>query len=404
MEFPDRIGQRSADRPLLVWLLNPYHAGSHAAWAEGYAAHSRHTVRILAMDGHFWKWRMQGGAIELARQAEARLASGERPDVLLATSMVNLPAFLALLRKQRALHAAPVVLYMHENQLTYPPPPGSKRDLTYSMIQHLSMLAADQICFNSAYHLASWYRELPRLLKHFPDYIHLESLGVTRTRARVLPVGCDLRRLDAYRSTVRASEPGRTGAVPLILWNQRWEYDKDPATMLQALYALADEGLAFRVALAGENFRVLPVEFAQAQARLGARLIHYGYAPDAASYARLLWSSDIVLSTALHEFFGVSIVEALYCGCWPILPRRLSYPELIPPALHARCLYDDFGGLLDRLRTAVLACCATAPGPAGQAAATSEGLLREAAARFDWRVQAPRYDALLADVAANHNF
>jgi glycosyltransferase involved in cell wall biosynthesis len=356
------------------------------------------------MDGHFWKWRMQGGAIELARQAEARLASGERPDVLLATSMVNLPAFLALLRKQRALHAAPVVLYMHENQLTYPPPPGSKRDLTYSMIQHLSMLAADQICFNSAYHLASWYRELPRLLKHFPDYIHLESLGATRARARVLPVGCNLHRLDAYRSTAVASEPGRTGAVPLILWNQRWEYDKDPATMLQALYALADEGLAFRVALAGENFRVLPAEFAQAQARLGARLIHYGYAADAASYARLLWSSDIVLSTALHEFFGVSVVEALYCGCWPILPRRLSYPELIPPALHAGCLYDDFGGLLDRLRTAVLQYCAATPGPAAQTAATSQGLLREAAARFDWRVQAPRYDALLAGVAANRNF
>ena len=46
--------------PLTVWLLNPYHTGSHRAWAEGYAAHSRHDVRVLAMQGYFWKWRMQG--------------------------------------------------------------------------------------------------------------------------------------------------------------------------------------------------------------------------------------------------------------------------------------------------------------------------------------------------------
>ena len=104
--------------PLTVWLLNPYHTGSHRAWAEGYAAHSRHDVRVLAMQGYFWKWRMQGGALELAEQAQPLLAAGERPDVLLATSMTNLPAFLALTRRE--LGGVPAVLYMHENQLTYP--------------------------------------------------------------------------------------------------------------------------------------------------------------------------------------------------------------------------------------------------------------------------------------------
>ena len=160
--------------PLTVWLLNPYHTGSHHAWAEGYAAHSRHDIRVLAMQGYFWKWRMQGGALELAEQAKAALATGSRPDVLLATSMTNLPAFLALTRRE--LGGVPTVLYMHENQLTYPSPPGSKRDLTYGAIQHLSTLAADRVCFNSAYHLRAWFDELPRLLKHFPDYTHQETV------------------------------------------------------------------------------------------------------------------------------------------------------------------------------------------------------------------------------------
>jgi glycosyltransferase involved in cell wall biosynthesis len=373
--------QNHMSTPLDVWLLNPYHAGSHQAWAEGYAAHSRHRVRILSMAGHFWKWRMQGGALELAEQATA--AGGALPDVLLASSMVNLPAFLALTR--RRLGPVPVVLYMHENQLTYPPPPGSKRDLTYGMIQHLSMLTADRVCFNSQYHLESWFDELPRLLKHFPDYVHLETVPAARSRAQVLPVGCDLLRYDHF-GRVEEKALREAGQPPLILWNQRWEYDKDPASFFEALYQLLAEGYQFRVALAGENFRVVPGEFAEGRARLGERLVQYGYAADLAAYGRLLWASDLVVSTALHEFFGVSVVEALYCGCRPVLPRRLSYPELIPADLQPACLYDDFAGLMVLLRSGL-----RAPAPLTG--------LREAAAHFDWHTQAPAYDDLLEEVA-----
>ena len=372
--------------PLTVWLLNPYHTGSHRAWAEGYAAHSRHDVRVLPMQGYFWKWRMQGGALELAQQAQAALASGSRPDVLLATSMTNLPAFLALTRRE--LGSVPAVYYMHENQLTYPSPPDSKRDLTYGAIQHLSTLAADRVCFNSDYHLRAWFDELPRLLKHFPDYTHLETVDAARAKSCVLPVGCDLKRYDEYAGKYEGAETRRGDESPLILWNQRWEFDKDPATMLAALYALADEGAPFRVALAGENFRVQPAEFTEARERLGARLIHFGYAESESEYARLLWDADVVLSTAVHEFFGVSVVEAAYCGATPVLPNRLSYPELIPPEHHARCLYDDFAGLLARLRAFL-----TRAEPPPE--------LRLAMARFDWSVMGPVYDDLLEDVAEN---
>lgn len=375
-------------RRLNVWLLNPYATGSHKAWADGYAAASNHAVRILGMNGYFWKWRMHGGALELAEQARGLLAAGEpRPDVLVATSMTNLPAFLALTRRE--LGGAPALLYMHENQLTYPVPPGSKRDLTYGMMQHLSMLAADAVRFNSAYHMRAWFDELPRLLKHFPDYTHLESIAAAAAKSAVLPVGCDLRRFDG------CPEPGRLEGIctrqdrrarpPLVLWNQRWEYDKDPETMLRALYTLADEGLPFRVALAGESFRLQPVEFETARARLGGRLVHYGYAAREADYASLLWSADVVLSTAIHEFFGVSVVEALYCGARPVLPRRLSYPELLPAALHGECLYDGFEGLLTTLRRAL----STAPDDLASEA------IRSHVARFDWRVQGPIYDELL---------
>ena len=226
------------------------------------------------------------------------------------------------------------------------------------------------------------------MLKHFPDYTHLETVETARAKSSVLPVGCDLRRLDWYQGQgTRFLVPSPAIPSPLILWNQRWEYDKDPETMLRALYALADEGLDFRVALAGENFRMQPAEFEEARARLGDRLVHYGYAESEADYARLLWDADIVLSTAIHEFFGVSIVEAITCGCLPILPRRLSYPELIPAQWHDRCLYDDFDGLLAHLRATI-------------ADPTAPPALRASMARFDWQALAAVYDTLLAEVGS----
>ena len=360
-----------------LYLISPYHTGSHRAWAEGYARHSAHEVHLLTMAGRFWKWRMQGGALELARQVDARAREAGPPDAILATDMVNLPALIALARPW--LNEIPIHFYAHENQLTYPPPPGEKRDMTYGMINALSMVAADAVHFNSAYHRDEFFDELPRLLKHFPDYNHLEIVAQLREKSDVLPVGLDLSFFDAFRPAAR--EPG-----PLrILWNQRWEYDKNPGDFFRALFDLADEGLDFRLIVAGENFRQQPAEFARARERLAGRILHFGFAESRADYARLLWQADLVVSTAIHEFFGVSVLEAIYCGAYPLLPNRLSYPELLPVALHQAHLYRNFDDLLAKLRWAVTH-------PAQVRAQHLAGI----ADRYRWEALARRYDQRLS--------
>ncbi|MGL4648718.1 MAG: tRNA-queuosine alpha-mannosyltransferase domain-containing protein, partial [Caldilineaceae bacterium] len=155
-----------------IWLLSAYHTGSHRAWALGWQAHSRHTVRLLTLEGRFWKWRMLGGAVDLAQMAAAELALSGPPDVVVATDMVNLPVWLAGMRRLLP-PMTPLLLYMHENQLTYPWRPGEQRDPAYALINWQSQLAADAIVFNSLWHQQSWFDELPRLLKHYPDYGHL---------------------------------------------------------------------------------------------------------------------------------------------------------------------------------------------------------------------------------------
>ena len=371
-------------RPLNVWVISPYHTGSHRAWAVGYQQHSRHTVTLLTMPGRFWKWRMQGGPLELAQTATQLLAAGNRPDVLLATDMLNAPVWLGLLRD--ALPAAtPLVLYMHENQLTYPLQTGEKRDLTYAMINWLSQCVSAQVLFNSDYHRADWFATLPNLLKHFPDFNHLARVDDVQARSHVLPVGlpCAEIRAAATRPASAASQP------PLILWNQRWEYDKQPGHFFDLLYALQAEGIPFRVAVAGENFRNVPEEFVAARARLGDAVVHWGFLPDRAAYLALLGEADLVISTALHEFFGVSILEAIAAGAFPLLPARLSYPELIPPPLHPACLYHDDAELLAKARRRLLS-----PRPA------PPSLQQHVVARFDWPPVAAQYDTFLAQTAA----
>jgi hypothetical protein len=99
---------------------------------------------------------------------------------------------------------------------------------------------------------------------------------------------------------------------------------------------------------------------------------------------RLLWEVDVVVSTALHEFFGIAVVEAIYCETFPILPRRLAYPELLPAAYHDCCTYSGPEGLLAHLLWALAH---------PHAARARE--LRPAVARFDWQPLPPRYDTLL---------
>lgn len=367
-----------------ICLIEPFHTGSHATWAEEYARYSRHQVELLTLDGRHWKWRMHGGAVTLARQF---MAADSKPDLLLASDMLDLTTFLALTRARTA--RLPVALYCHENQLTYPwsptdADPARQRDAHYAFINYASALAADAVLFNSRYHRDAFLGQLPEFLRGFPDCNELASVAAITAKSAVLPLGIDLRRLDEYRPP-GAQKPGKP---PLLLWNHRWEYDKNPDEFFAALYQLQTEEWPFQVAILGEAYRKTPPVFAAARQRLGERIVQFGYAASFADYAGWLWRADILPVHSRHDFFGASVVQAIYCGCTPLLPRRLAYPEHLPAASHERCLYDGCDDLLERLRTLLKQ-------PQGEA-----GELRAHVVRYDWGQLAGVYDNLLENVRA----
>ena len=371
-----------------VLALEPWYGGSHRGFFDGLIKHSRHEYQLVTMAARFWKWRLHGSAHTLARKTKQLIESGFAPDVILASSMVNLPAFLALTRRELA--GVPVLYYLHDNQLTYPLAEEEKRDLSYAHINYLSCLAADQVVFNSQFHYDEFMRALPGLLRVFPDYTHLHTVAEIRAKSRVLHLGMDLKSHAQFSTERPATDLG-----PVILWNQRWQYEKNPDAFFQLINRLDDAGCKFRLILAGKRFEEQHSRFDEAFERYAERILHYGYAEDFAEYSQLLHRADIVVSTAVHEFFGIAMMEAIYCGAHPLLPDRLSYPELIPsslhrPLLHAPILYQDENELFAILKGILQKAERPLPPPT----------LRSIVERLDWPTHVEKYDALFEEMAA----
>jgi glycosyltransferase involved in cell wall biosynthesis len=115
-----------------------------------------------------------------------------------------------------------------------------------------------------------------------------------------------------------------------ILWNHRWEYDKAPERFFSALSILKQKEIRFSVNVVGQRFRSTPAVFDQMREELSGHIRAWGYIEERAEYMALIRQSHVVVSTALHDFQGLGILEATAAGCIPCLPDRLAYREYIP--------------------------------------------------------------------------
>lgn len=319
-----------------ILLIEPFLTGSHKNWAEEFRQFSQHEVHILSLPGYHWKWRMHGAAITLAQQF---LQSGIHPDLILATDMLDLNLFLSLTRSKT--HHIPTAIYFHENQLNYPWSPADAdvkltRDNHYAFINYASASVADALLFNSQYHQQAFLQELPSFLKAFPDYQNIETVETIRYKSSVLPLGLHLQKLEAHKPSEVTKPP-----CSVVLWNHRWEYDKNPDTFFNALFKIAARGIDFKLVVLGQSFERYPPIFDQAKQQLSNKIIHWGFATSFEEYGKWLWTADLLPVTSTQDFFGASIVEAMYCNTVPLLPNRLAYPEHIPSRYHPSYIYEE---------------------------------------------------------------
>jgi glycosyltransferase involved in cell wall biosynthesis len=263
------------------------------------------------------------------------------PDLLIVTDMLNLPELLGVMRDHWRARV-PVILYFHENQLTYPVQHGDERDLHFGLANVYSALAADRVVFNSAFHRDEFLAAVPSLFRMMPDErpAGVEHRILSRSDVLGLPV-----------EIPPGIEPAAPPREPWILWNHRWEEDKDPGAFFRAARRLDASGASFRLVVAGQSFRGQPACFAEARRDLAGRIEHWGWIEDRRAYLELAARCRVVASTARHEFYGLAVREAIAVGCRPVLPRRVVYPEMVGE--RTEFLYDTEDQLVARLREAL---------------------------------------------------
>ena len=375
-----------------ILLLDSFHTGSHRQWSLGFQKHSSHEVELWGLPGRHWKWRMHGAAVTYADRLSKFHKLGKSFELILATDMLDLTTFLALTRRQTS--GIPTAVYFHENQITYPWSPTDsdvnlKRNNQYGFINFTSALAADRVFFNSDFHRKEFLAELPKFLRQFPDHQELESVEKIAAKSEVLHLGMDLKRLDENEELSVLQL--QTALPPVIGWNHRWEYDKGPDEFFETLFQLSDEGVDFRLIVLGEAYQKSPPIFAEAKEKLADKILHFGYAETFEEYAKWLWQIDFLPVTSRQDFFGGSVVEAMYCNCFPLLPKRLAYPEHLPPALEEVHFYEN--DFLEKMRELL----------------TDVGRLRRFSGRqyverYDWGNCIEKYDKQFVQMKAGTTF
>jgi glycosyltransferase involved in cell wall biosynthesis len=267
---------------------------------------------------------MRHAAIYCAEKTREALDNGHKFDVVLCTDMLNLAEYCGLVPD--AVRKLPQVIYFHENQFSYPSQNPQERDFHFSFTNLISTIAADEAWFNSQFNLDSMSSELKARTKTFPDFVPKQAINSMASKMIVAEPGIQLADHDIPNEKDATSSIDR----PLrIVWAARWEHDKNPADLLFALRLLKKANIPFQISVIGQRYTRCPKEFDIIESEFSDEIWRWGYQPSREAYWETLRESDVFLSTATHEFFGLSALEAMSVGCFPLLPNRLAYPEVI---------------------------------------------------------------------------
>ncbi|XP_078491671.1 zinc finger protein Ci-ZF(C3H/U1like)-1 isoform X1 [Ciona intestinalis] len=320
-----------------ILIVESFYGGSHKQLIDVIVEaikekHGNLNLKLLTLPAKKWPWKARTSALYFSTLIDSAFTC----KTIFCSSVLNLCELVGL---NPQLGEAKKVLYFHENQLVYPVRNRHDGDFQFGYNQIMSALAADFVLFNSSFNMESFLTNIQSFLKLIPDHKPKNIEVKLRPKCKVLyfPIP------NIPRVILESDELNELH----IVWPHRWEHDKDPDSFFQVLFLLKENDFKFKVSVLGEHFAEVPPIFLTAKEKLGDKFInHWGYLEAKSSYLNLLERCDVVISTAVHEFFGVSMLEAVTAGCYPLCPNRLSYPEIFP----AECLYNTQQQLYKKLK------------------------------------------------------
>ena len=360
---------------LSILALEPYYGGSHRAVLDGLVAHidaewdTAHAARAQVEVAHAGRGDHHG------RTGALSVGSARRFDLVFASTFVNLAEWRGLVGSRLA--SVPAIVYFHENQLVYPNRHTAEWDFQFPLTNITSALSAERCLFNTRVESGPLPGRDSGLPRPVPRSSTQTGRRDDRREVRGPPPALRSRGLRRRTGDAGAAMPrscGRTGGSTTRI----------PRSSSPRL-----ERSLPRVSTSRSPSRARHSRTSRSRSCAPRRSSATGSCISASprpepSTRGLLASSDVAVSTAINEFFGIAMIEAAYAGCFPLVPDRLAYPEIYP----AQMRYGSSEQLVALLRSLV------ADRPAA-------GLARELVEPYTIETLAPRYGQVFERVAAS---
>uniref|UniRef100_A0A4W6C6K4 tRNA-queuosine alpha-mannosyltransferase n=1 Tax=Lates calcarifer TaxID=8187 RepID=A0A4W6C6K4_LATCA len=341
-----------------VLLVEAFYGGSHKQLID-LLKENIDGCSVFTLPAKKWHWRARTAALYFSQT----IPTCPSYRVLFSSSVLNLCELVAL---RPDLARLKKVLYFHENQLVYPVRKDQDRDFQYGYNQVLSWMLPK-------HKLLRWQVKQQQIS---PDEAQTQRSDDQQDPHQSMSEPMSEQKPDPEVDSEDQEKPLH------IVWPHRWEHDKNPELFFSTLLRLKDRGLDFHVSVLGETFTDVPEIFSEARHQLDPHILNWGFQSSKEDYLRILCQADVVVSTAKHEFFGVAMLEAVHCGCFPLCPKALVYPEIFP----AEYLYSTPEQLCKRLQ-----------GLCRRPDIARRHIVKVDTTSFSWTRLKDHFEALLAD-------
>ncbi|XP_067155512.1 tRNA-queuosine alpha-mannosyltransferase isoform X3 [Apteryx mantelli] len=334
-----------------ILLIEAFYGGSHKQLVDLLKEEMEECV-LCTLPAKKWPWKARTAAISFMQT----VPPNANYRVLFASSVLNLAELVAL---RPDLGKLKKVLYFHENQLAYPVQKCQERDFQYGYNQILSCLVADVVVFNSAFNMESFLTSIGKFMKLIPDHRPKDLEEIIRPKCQVLyfPVKFPdvsrfmpehkLARLEKLIGVKRTGDAyQREGLPPRQQSGALGGLMKASGVRLESGLCEGQPGLPATQPERPPSPLATPEKPGQAGASESTNPCQEG------DKQHLTFNPCNILSGAgyqqrpLHVVWPHRWVEAVYCGCYPLCPKALVYPEIFP----AEYLYSTPEQLFKRLQ------------------------------------------------------
>ncbi|XP_034864004.1 glycosyltransferase-like domain-containing protein 1 isoform X5 [Mirounga leonina] len=324
-------------------IVEPFYGGSHKQLVDLLQEELEDCV-LYTLPAKKWHWRARTSALYFSQN----IPISEQYRILFASSVLNLTELAAL---RPDLGKLKKILYFHENQLIYPVKKCQERDFQYGYNQILSCLVADVVVFNSVFNMESFLTSIGKFMKLIPDHRPRDLESIIRPKCQVIyfPIRFpDVSRFMPKHKPTHLQKilslKGNGGTAPSLALPFQQE-QKGSENLLKNSNSESGPRNAAPQENLGSSL-TQESDWRTCDSSDNSSSHHQEKIQNAAFNPRDILGGIDDPQRPLHIVWPHRWLEAVYCGCYPLCPKDLVYPEIFP----AEYLYSTPEQLSKRLQ------------------------------------------------------